>query len=142
MKPLFTHMLTGPNPVVARFVAERLGEPEIDFGRFNTLAFVDSRGIKVALVYNGFNFPSVSLHVGARPGALWCHKSVLFHIFTYPFEEMRVARVTAPVKSTNTRSIRLVTALGFMLEGTLRRAGRAGEDIHLYGMLKEECRWL
>jgi RimJ/RimL family protein N-acetyltransferase len=57
------------------------------------------------------------------------------------FEERGLDRITAEVHASNTRPIRLLERLGFTREGVLRRHETyRGEkqDVHLYGMLKEE----
>lgn len=137
-------MVVGQHQEIADWVAERQGvAPDaMNWGNFNTLSFLDDRGVKVALVYNGFHWPNVSIHVAAREGALWCKKDILFHIFSYPFVELRCRRITAPVDASNKRSRELVEHLGFVREGTLRKATRSGGDVCIYGMLAEECRWI
>lgn len=142
MKAIFT-MSTGENPAVAGWVAAQMAHPLEHWGRFNSLLFRDARGeVLVALVYNNLAHPNIAMHVAARKGALWCKAEILYHIFAYPFEDLQCARVTAPVLSNNMRSRKLVESLGYTLEGTLRRAAPDGSDWLLYGMLKEECRWL
>ena len=51
-------------------------------------------------------------------------------------------RVTARVPVANMRARRLVEGAGFVLEGLVRSAGPDGGDVLIYGMLKEECRWV
>ena len=132
----------GQNPSIEAFVVKRCGVVEGGFGAYNALWFNDSRGLKVALLYNNFHWPNIAIHVASRPGALWCWPEMLWHIFAYPFIQLNCNRVTAPVDAVNTASCKLVSTLGFKEEGRLREAGRNGEDILLYGMLKRECRWI
>lgn len=131
-----------PREQLAAFVAEALGDPEMDFGNYSAVGFMDSRGLKAALVYNNFHYPNICMHIAARPGSLWCRRDILYHIFNYPFGQLECSRVTAPVNSRNRRAVRVVEALGYKLEGTLRRAGRMGGDVLIYGMLREECKWV
>ena len=140
--PGFRTISTGQDVKVATAVALWQGQPGLEWGRYNTLGFWDSRGLKVGLVYNNYSWPNIAIHVGARPGALWCRPEILAHIFGYPFLQLKCARVTAPVRASNVRCRRAVEALGFRLEGMLRKALPFGEDMLLYGMLAEECRWL
>jgi RimJ/RimL family protein N-acetyltransferase len=49
--------------------------------------------------------------------------------------------MTAPISSSNKRSIKFVEHLGFTLEATLKDACKDG-DMLLYSMTKEKCRWL
>ncbi len=127
---------------MANFVARAQGRQVDSWGGYNTLAFHDQRGLKVGLVYNHYAWPNICIHVAARSKALWCHPKILYHIFAYPFFQLGCKRVTAPVRSSNDRSLKLVVALGYKYEGTLRRACPTGDDIVLYGMTVDECRWL
>jgi len=46
------------------------------------------------------------------------------------------------VPVANMRARRLVEGAGFVLEGLVRSAAPDGGDVLIYGMLKEECRWV
>jgi RimJ/RimL family protein N-acetyltransferase len=62
-------------------------------------------------------------------------------VLRYYFEERRYQKVTVEVYSFNAPSIRLHEALGFTLEGRLRRmhyAGGAYHDVLVYGLTREE----
>lgn len=62
-------------------------------------------------------------------------------IFYYPFLQLHCGRITVLIDDNNLKSIRLVEHAGFVREGCLRRA-RPGGDVYLYGMVREDCRWL
>lgn len=138
----FSRMGTGLPAEVQQLLRSRYETPPEDLGHCSALWFADSRGPKVVLLYNNFLWPNIHIHVAAREGALWCYPELLFHVFAYPFNQLNCSRVTAPIRATNKASIQCVKALGFQHEGTLRKAGRGGEDILVYGMLREECRWI
>ena len=141
MTPAYRTLSCGQDSKVADFVSWACGR-ETNWGAYNTLGFWDDRGLKVGLVYNSFSWPNIAIHIGARKGALWARPEILYHIFAYPFEQLRCTRVTAPVLAGNLRCLRAVEALGFELEGRLRGADRTGQDLLIWGMLAEECRWL
>lgn len=65
-------------------------------------------------------------------------------VFHDLFLRAKLLRCTAEVRVSNKASIRLVEAWGFSKEGF--RPDGAGrpkvEDLYLYGMLKDECRWI
>ena len=69
-------------------------------------------------------------------------REVLWVMFDYPFRQLGVSRLQAVCAVTNWRSRRLVSRLGFQLEGVTRRAHDGYEDALTYSMLPEECRWL
>ena len=141
MSRWYSKIEAGWTPEVIALMDARYPYSSAEMGG-NVIAFHDSKGLKVAFIYNRHSPPDICIHVVAREGALWCHEDILWHVFNYPFNELCLDRVTVPVLSGNTPSLRMVEAIGFTYEGTLRKAGRNGQDIKLYGMLKDECHWL
>lgn len=77
--------------------------------------------------------------VGFETG--WLTRSLLFSLFAYPFGQLDCRRVTSRVLSSNRAARRLCEHMGFRQEGLLRKALH-GEDIVVYGMLREECRFI
>lgn len=63
-------------------------------------------------------------------------------IFDYPFNILGCERVTNMVSSDNKESLDQTARLGYKLEGILRKGAVGGHDLHIFGMLKEECRWI
>ena len=51
-------------------------------------------------------------------------------------------RVTGLVHDNNHDARRFDEHLGFKQEGVLRKAAPDGDDMIVYGMLREECRWI
>lgn len=58
----------------------------------------------------------------------------------YVYGNCGCCRCTALIRPSNTRSVSLAERLGFKLEGVLRRH-YGDEDAHVFGLLKEECRY-
>ncbi len=59
----------------------------------------------------------------------------------FAFENLKLERVTAEVNAANTRSLRVLEKLGLKLEGVLRQHETyrgVRDDVHLFGMLREE----
>lgn len=71
----------------------------------------------------------------------WATKESLYYFFSYPFIQLNCARVTAVTSETNRHTQRFLERLGFTKEGVLREAYPDGDAI-VYGMLKDECRYL
>ena len=64
--------------------------------------------------------------------------------FDYAFNQANLKRCTVTVRKSNKASQRLVKAWGFKEEGC-KRLGYAKpipEDMYLFGLLKEECKWI
>jgi RimJ/RimL family protein N-acetyltransferase len=72
----------------------------------------------------------------------WLSRDVLKQIFFYPFDALNCRRVTVLVSDKNARSQRLARGLGFTPEGLLREGMCDGSDALVFGMLKNECRWI
>lgn len=141
MSRWYTKIESGWTPEVIALVDARYPYKAAEMNG-TVVSFHDSQGLKVSFIYNRYSPPDICIHVVARESALWCHEDILWHVFQFPFGQLGLGRVTVPVLSDNTASIRMIEALGFVYEGTLRKAGPKGQDIKLYGMLREDCRWL
>lgn len=142
MRPSYVSMHSGSFPHIVEWMAKRMGKTRLDYGNHNVLWFADHIGTKVAFVYNLYQTPNIFIHVAAREGVLWAKRDILFHVFNYPFGQLGCLRVTTTAPSEDKRHIRLLEHGGFKQEGTLRNAERKGVDTLIFGMLREECRWL
>lgn len=67
-------------------------------------------------------------------------RRMLRTVFTALFS--RAVRLTATIDVNNHAALRDITRMGFVFEGTARRIINGSRDAHLFGMLKEECRFL
>lgn len=94
------------------------------------------------VLYEGFNGSNVWMHVAAVPGRKWMTRDYLRYCFRYPFNEMGVDRVSGYVAASNAEARRLDEHLGFKQEAVLRGAGAKGDDVILYVMWRDDCRFL
>lgn len=67
-------------------------------------------------------------------------RRVLRAIFTAAFTQAR--RLTAEVEPDNRRALRQVQRLGFIYEGYRRLGLEGSRDTLVYGMLKDDCKYL
>jgi RimJ/RimL family protein N-acetyltransferase len=120
--------------------------PQVDETTFNDGAIgigLEQDGELIAgVVFNQYTGPGISMHVAAIPGKRWMTRDYLFRTFAYPFIQLNCFRITGLVRTDNLDAQRFNEHLGFKREGLLRRACEDGTDMIVYGMLKEECRWL
>ncbi|MEN6403629.1 MAG: GNAT family protein [Armatimonadia bacterium] len=129
-----------PERVLA-WVGERVDEP--DFGPGSQAVGLEKDGELISgVVYNMYTKASICMHVAAVPGRRWMTREYLWRAFAYPFLQLRCNRVTGLVRVDNFDAQRFNEHLGFKREGLLRKACTDGTDMILYGMLREECRWL
>jgi len=111
-----------------------------DFGSCKTLAFWDD-GLMAVLVYNALDEGNCGISI-ATSSPKWCTKSALKVIFGFPFIQLGLNRVTATIRESNEKSLSLVQRLGFIPEGEMKQYYENGESAMIYGMLKDDCRWL
>jgi RimJ/RimL family protein N-acetyltransferase len=62
-------------------------------------------------------------------------------IFGYPFNQVGCRRLTATTEAKNQPVRAFLCHLGFREEGVIRQ-GFPTDDAVVYGMLRDECRWL
>lgn len=92
------------------------------------------------ILYDGYTGASIAIHARVT-GPESVTRDWLFAIFDYPFNQLKVKRVTGIVSSANTRAIRGIQHLGLEYEVTLRDYFRDGDGL-VYVMRKENCHWL
>lgn len=128
---------------VISYIAGRIRTtPEALVGQmpFEVLAAVGSDGRLVGgVLYINFRGPSIEMTSAGEPG--WLTKGNLRSFFGYPFNQLGVRRVTGIVHRKNKHARDINERLGFKLEGVCRHGFKDG-DAMIYGMLKQECRWI
>lgn len=87
-----------------------------------------------------FNYTTNDIELAMVGEGNWATRQFITTCFMYTFNQLDVQRCTVRVAASNNKSLRLVTKLGFVLEGIIREALN-GEDCLILGMLKKECRW-
>lgn len=109
---------------------------------FSTISMWEDGALLCAILYEGYCGNSINMHVAAVGGKRWMNRRILFAAFDYPFNQLKVDRVTGLVPDSNEAAKRFDEHLGFVREGVLRRGADDGSDLIVYGMLREECRHL
>jgi RimJ/RimL family protein N-acetyltransferase len=104
-----------------------------------TIAVVRDRvcGVVAYQYYNGHD-----MHILAAGHGVWLNRNTIKVFFRYPFIQMGCRRVTVLCRDSNEKARNFVQRLGFVEEGTLRQYFEDGADCIVYGLLKEECRYL
>jgi hypothetical protein len=107
---------------------------------FTACGIVNSEGqLCGAWVWSEYTGHNVELSVYA-PGCLTRH--ILKEGFSYAFNQIGVSRITQRIPMSNKRIGSILMRCGFVFEGILRRFYGADEDAAIYGLIKEECRFL
>lgn len=125
---------------VGPWVCERTGGKW--YGEGQAIGLTDSNDSLVAgVVFDHFNGANVHMQVASDGSRKWMNREYLWFCFYYPFEQLKVKRVTALVAESNTDSRRFCERLGFDLEARLKDAHPSG-DLFVYVMTPRTCRWL
>jgi len=102
----------------------------------------DDGEILGVVLYNRFTGRDCMIHVASNESRRWISREMLFWTFWVPFEQYGLARITGLVREDNEEALRFDRSLGFVEEGRVRQAFDGGYDGILFGMLREECRFL
>lgn len=129
----------GYDEEITEWVVTQLGMSG-SFGDCATMGFVKDGKLIGGIVFHDFRRPSMEVSL-ATISKHWCNRRILRTCFSYPFNQMKVKRLTAMVWEGNTKSIKLIEGLGFKKEGYLREGLPLG-NAYIYGMLKDECKWI
>lgn len=102
----------------------------------------DGAAILGAAVFHNFRGHDVEVTLVCA-GPRWATPGNVRAILHYPFKQLKVKRLTAITSKTNKRARRLLTGLGFHLEGVHPYAGSDGRAAITYGMYHDDARkWL
>jgi RimJ/RimL family protein N-acetyltransferase len=69
------------------------------------------------------------------------YREYLWFVFYFPFIQLGVTKIIAPVESGNLACRRFIEHIGFILEATLKDCAPKG-DLLIYTMRKDQCKWL
>lgn len=137
-------VLYGADAQVTEWVSERV---PVMGGRVlgnaaAALGVVRQDRIAAGIVFQNYR-PGVDVEVSlAADNAAWAHPAILGRLFSYPFAQLGVARITCIVGRKNKRCRKLCEGLGWRLEGVARLAYDGKEDACIYGMLPHDCKFL
>ena len=124
---------------VVDWVARRTNE----FGSFGSdigIGLARGGALVAGVVYAEWNGPNVVCHIAAE-GKRWATRQYLWTIFDYPFNQLKVKRITVCVGEGNRASRRFVEHLGFTMEAELAGAHSTGH-LRIYRLWRDECRYL
>lgn len=94
------------------------------------------------VLYDDWNGSNIWMHVAAVPGRRWLTRDYLKFCFGYPFTQLGCRRVSGWVEASNHDARRFDEHLGFKEEAVLKQAGRNGDDVIIYVMYREDCRYV
>lgn len=108
---------------------------------FKAIAAVDDAGnIHGMAGFDSWTENAVHMHI-ALDSAISL-RTLLIPIFEYAFVQANRGVALATVRAENVRSRRLVEHTGFTEVYRVKDGIRVGEDLILYQMRREDCRWV
>ena len=91
-------------------------------------------------VFECFNGNAVQMHV-AGEGGHWMTMDFLMAVLQYPFLQLGVKKIIAPIDDKNVKARKFVEHVGFIPEATIEDGGRGGNLI-LYTLTRQQCQYL
>jgi hypothetical protein len=111
------------------------------WGPFVALGVVRRGTLLGGFIYNEYRKHDIQLSAAFdRPG--WALPGTLRALFSYPFNELGVARISAVTSIKNKKARKALVDIGFSLEGKHPKAISGLEDAVSYGMLRSDCKWI
>lgn len=138
-------ILVGQKETIAQWVLDQIpsmgGELKAFLPWYDAIGFANEvSGGKGGVVY--YNYLGHSVEALVAGEGYWLTPLNVQAIFLYPFVTLKCWRMTVFASKDNKISRRFIQKLGFKLEGNVRKGMPDGKDAIMYGMLKEECRWI
>lgn len=131
-------MLIFDASIIGPWVSKKTGGSWCD-GRGQAIGKVVDGKLIAGVLYEDFNGANVVCHIAGDGN--WADRRFLGVIFDYPFNQMKVKRITVPISGSNMKSRKLVEHMGFVLESRLEQA-TLDSDLLLYRLFKDECKYL
>lgn len=106
-----------------------------------SIGLLENGRIVGGVVYTMYTGNGIMMNVaGGYKG--WINRAFLRAAFAYPFKQLGCTRVSGLVRVDNFAAQQFDERLGFKREGLVRRGDDDGTDLIMYGMLREECKWI
>ena len=128
---------------VAQFVCSRIPGMDLERSPYTAIGQLDHLGnIIGGVVFNNYvDGRDIHMHT-AGTGPRCLTRRFIGEVFRYVFVQLGCRRCTGLVARSNEHAAIFDQKLGFRYEGVLRAYLAGDEDVLIFGMLREECRWL
>lgn len=111
------------------------------FGVCTAIGIAEGSQLIAGAVFHNYRGHDIEISFAATDPR-WASRQRIRAIFGYPFHQLGVVRLTTVTGRKNKRARKLDEGLGFKLEGVLRKGYDGQQDAMIYGLLREECRWI
>ena len=124
------------NAYLCKWAAKIIGQE--DFRNATAMGIASSSGLIGVVVLHDLSPPNVFLS-WASTTPRWMTRKTIFVVYDWIFNQHKCQRVTGLVEKNNRRARKIDEGLGMKLEGVLRKASPSGQDLMIYGLLKNEA---
>lgn len=125
---------------VMRFVAERVDAQT--FRNYQAIGLENDGELVAGVVFDNKSGASICMHVASNGSRHWMTPAYMAACFRYPFIQEKCNLIIGLVRADNTDAQRFDEHLGFKKRGQLPQACTDGTDLIVYGMTKQECRFI
>lgn len=126
-----------PSDRIAEWLGERLGE------KFSTpytvIGGLQNDALACAWLFNHYNGRNIEVSV-ASDGSV--DRGFIMAAADYVFNQLKCERASCHVSENNHKSIAFIERIGWKREGFRENWYEDGSGAFLYGMKKEDCKWL
>ena len=112
--------------------------------KFSFIGSVENDNIFGGLIFSDYDGYNIFVHLALETPRV-CQRRFIKMMFSYCFIQLKCSRMTAMCVNGYTRNEKLLKGVGFTKEGVIRKVMKVKDkfvDSAIYGMLKEECRWV
>lgn len=111
------------------------------FGRYSGYSIYNELDqLKGVILYTNMSKTNIDMHWW-MPNCMT--KSIISHMFSYPFVELELIRITGTINSSNEKIIKIVERLGFEKEAVVKDYYNLHEDMLIYKITKEKAqKWM
>lgn len=110
-----------------------------DSSRAYAVKIMKNGQLKAIVMYTNFTGENCEMHIASNSPD-WCSRSVLHDLFWYPFEVLKVNRVSAITKRLDIKLHSFLQRIGFEYEGVMKEFFH-NDDAVMWGMVKRHCPW-
>ena len=131
-------IVTNIDDYVRAWVAKRIGIN--GFGPSTAIGVQRDGQLIAGAVYHDYRDGQIEASI-ASDSPRWATRSVLYSLFAYPFIQCDANRLLVTCDESNDKAMKMNKQLGFTPEGILRQMYYPNDAI-IWGMLKDECKWI
>lgn len=129
-------MIVFDKDYVGEWVADQLGCKWIKHAQ--CIGLERDGKLVAGVIYENYNGFSVNMHIAFKARLT---REFLWIIYHYPFVQLGLKKIIGFVESGNIACTKIAPKHGFILEHTIKDAGR-NCDINVWTMTKDQCRFL